>query len=63
MGTNTAASMSAIAISRTADLFHSFHRGVLRVESRGHIQFHCFHHDNRIVNHQADGQDQAEKRE
>ena len=41
----------------------AFKDASLGLRPAGHIQFHCFDDDDRVVDHQANRQDQAKERE
>ena len=48
---------------RTRNLFHRFQRGGLRVHALFDVALHRFHHDDRVVHHQADRQHKPEERQ
>ena len=63
VGMNTAHSTSAMAITRRADLVHGLVRRVARRHAEADVALDVLHHDDRVVDHDADGQHHAEQRQ
>ena len=55
-GMNTAVSTRAIAISAAANLLHGLVGGVARTEALADVAFDILHHDDGVVDHDADGE-------
>ena len=56
---NTAQRTSAIATSARADLVHAADRGLARRQPGRDIALDVFDHDDGVIDHDADRQDQA----
>ena len=63
VGTNTAQSTSAIAISGRADLVHALARRVARRKAGRHVALDILDHDDGIVDHDADREHEPEQRQ
>ena len=63
VGTNTAVSTSAMAMTRRPDLVHGAMRRVARRQAVGDVALDVLDHDDGVVDHDADGQHQAEQRQ
>ena len=62
-GMNTAHSTSAIAISARADLVHALDGGLARSKPRRDVALDVLHDDDRVVDHDADREHEAEQGE
>ena len=63
VGTNTAARISAMAITGPRHLLHRLERRVLRRQAVLDVVLDRLDHDDRVVDDQADRQHQAEQRQ
>ena len=62
MGMYTAISTTVMATDRPAELAGTPESGFLERDALFQVAVHVFHHDDRIVHHEADGEHQCQER-
>ena len=62
-GTNTETSTSAMATSARADFVHALDRRLARRQAALDVALDVLHHDDGVVDDDADGEHQAEQRQ